>query len=60
MDGTIDEVRISNIARSAGWIETDYNNQYAPATFIIEGTPETPSGAEETLIPIFMYHYMHH
>ena len=26
-DGLIDEVRISNIARSAAWIETEYNNQ---------------------------------
>ncbi len=41
-DGKIDEVRISNIVRSADWIETGYNNQNSPSTFIIEGTPETP------------------
>jgi len=40
--GIIDEVRQSNIVRSPNWIETEYNNQNAPATFIIEGTPETP------------------
>jgi len=42
--GIIDELRISNIIRSANWIETNYNNQNDPATFIIAGTPETPSG----------------
>jgi hypothetical protein len=31
--GVIDEVRISNIARSADWIKTEYNNQYSPQTF---------------------------
>ena len=40
-NGTIDEVRISNVARSAGWIATEYNNQNAPGTFLIEGTPES-------------------
>lgn len=41
-DGEIDEVRISSIARASGWIETEYNNQSSPSTFIIEGTPEIP------------------
>ena len=31
--GVIDEVRISNIARSADWIRTCYNNQNSPSTF---------------------------
>jgi hypothetical protein len=26
----LDEVRVSNIARSAGWILTEYNNQSTP------------------------------
>ena len=47
--GLIDEVRISKVARSAGWIATEYNNQFSPGTFLIEGTPETP-GAGVTLI----------
>lgn len=46
--GIIDEVRISDIASSAEWIETEYNNQSSPATFVIEGTPES---VEETSIP---------
>ena len=41
-DGLIDELQISNIARSAEWIDASYNNQFSPGTFIIEGTPATP------------------
>lgn len=33
-DGLIDEVRISNTARSAEWIETSYNNQGNPSSFM--------------------------
>jgi hypothetical protein len=36
-DGTIDEVRISNVARSAEWIKTCYNNQSSPASFYSVG-----------------------
>ncbi len=36
--GTIDEVRISNIARSSEWISTEYNNQQNPATFCSVGS----------------------
>jgi RHS repeat-associated protein len=32
-NGGIDEVRISKIARSADWIQTEYNNQSSPSTF---------------------------
>ncbi len=32
-NGTIDEVRISLAARSAGWISTEYNNQNDPVSF---------------------------
>jgi hypothetical protein len=42
-DGTIDEVRVSNIARSSGWIKTEYNNQNSPSTFYSVGS--------ETLAP---------
>jgi hypothetical protein len=38
--GTLDEVRISNVARSADWITTEYNNQSSPATFyVISSSP---------------------
>ena len=35
--GKLDEVRISNIVRSAGWIATEYNNQSSPQTFYAVG-----------------------
>ena len=41
-DGSIDEAHIMDVARTDGWILTEYNNQNSPSTFAIEGTPETP------------------
>jgi hypothetical protein len=35
--GSIDEVRISTIARDAGWIATSYANQSSPSTFYTVG-----------------------
>jgi hypothetical protein len=40
-DGTIDEARISNVARSAAWISTCYNNQYNPSSFCTVGSEES-------------------
>ena len=37
-DGIIDEVRISDIARTAGWIETEYNNQSDVGSFMTFGS----------------------
>lgn len=39
-NGPIDEVRISNIARSEQWIKTEYNNQSVPEEFIKVGILE--------------------
>jgi hypothetical protein len=36
--GLMDELRFSNIPRSASWITTEYNNQGAPATFLTIGS----------------------
>jgi len=36
----LDEVRVSNTVRSAGWIRTEYNNQNAPASFYSVGIEE--------------------
>lgn len=33
-NGTIDEVRLSKVARSAAWITTEYNNQKPSSTFV--------------------------
>jgi len=40
-NGVIDEVRISNVPRPAEWIQTEYNNQRAPAAFYTVGIEET-------------------
>jgi len=42
-DGLIDEVRISNIARSADWLSTEYNTSNDPATFFtVSAVNEAP------------------
>jgi MSHA biogenesis protein MshQ len=38
--GLIDEVRVSNTARDADWIETSYKNQLSPADFLSLGSEE--------------------
>lgn len=40
VNGIIDEIRISNMARSAGWRKTSYNNQNSPTTFLAVGNEE--------------------
>jgi hypothetical protein len=37
--GAIDELRISQIARSADWVITSYNNQSSPSTFYTVAAP---------------------
>jgi hypothetical protein len=32
-NGALDQLEFSNTTRSAGWIQTEYNNQVSPATF---------------------------
>ena len=47
--GYIDEVRISNVARSNGWITTEYANQNSPSTFYSVGSEEaSPCGSPST------------
>ena len=38
--GIIDEVRVSRVNRSEGWIKTEYNNQFDPESFYLVGCPE--------------------
>ena len=42
--GQLDEIRLSNIARSAGYIRTSYYNQNNPAAFMDVGIEESASG----------------
>jgi len=46
-EGQLDEVRISNVARSACWIETQFNNQISPSTFFTLGAGQ-PTAVELT------------
>ncbi|MBN1674186.1 MAG: DUF2341 domain-containing protein [Kiritimatiellae bacterium] len=43
--GTMDEVRISQVARSAGWLATCHANQCDPAAFVRVAPQETAGGA---------------
>jgi len=47
--GALDEVRISSSVRSAGWIQTEYNNESSPATFLSVGGEQTNSGTSSTV-----------
>jgi len=40
MDGRVDEVRVSKIARNSSWIKTSYNAMYSPETFLSVGNKE--------------------
>jgi MSHA biogenesis protein MshQ len=39
---SLDEIRISTVARSPSWIATEYNNQSSPASFYTVGAIQTP------------------
>lgn len=39
--GNLDEFRVSNAIRTAGWISTEYKNQSAPSTFYTVGSEVT-------------------
>ena len=43
-NGLIDEVRISNVARSADWLLTTYNSQSSPSTFYALGSEISGGG----------------
>jgi hypothetical protein len=47
--GTLDEVRISNTARSSDWIQTEYNNQISPSGF--QSTSATGGGSAVLVSP---------
>ncbi|MGD0777611.1 MAG: DUF2341 domain-containing protein, partial [Candidatus Solibacter sp.] len=52
LGATFDEIRISNTARSAGWIATEYNNQYSPASFLTLGALQKLAGGQ-VAAPVF-------
>jgi RHS repeat-associated protein len=52
-NGRLDELRVSNVARSADWVATEYNNQNSPQTFVsITGeAPAVTAPKIETISP---------
>lgn len=45
LDGRMNHVRVEQTGRSTAWRTTRYNNESAPGTFAIAGTPETPGAS---------------
>ena len=50
--GSIDEVRISNAARSAAWIAAEYNNGKAPSTFYGTGPVQNNGGGATVAVTV--------
>jgi hypothetical protein len=46
--GKIDEVTVSSVARSAGWVQTEYNNQSDPSAFYSISSEELPGQTSVT------------
>ena len=54
-NGTLDELRISNILRSSNWISTEYNNQNNPGNsspFIRRNILQSPPGSPARQLPV--------
>ncbi|MHA2201102.1 MAG: LamG domain-containing protein, partial [Candidatus Thorarchaeota archaeon] len=49
-EGQIDEVRISDVVRSAGWIQTQFENQFDPSGFYSVGAEEDIGYSESASI----------
>lgn len=49
MNGDLDEFRISDVARSASWIQTEFNNQNTPNTFLSVGSEVSTTPIVPTL-----------
>ena len=53
--GSLDEIRISDVARSADWITTEFNNQSNPGSFAPLGTEVPVGGGGAVVVPRFHY-----
>jgi hypothetical protein len=49
--GLLDEVRVSNVARSLDWIKTEYRNQNTPGTYLSEGSASVITSGSGQAIP---------
>jgi hypothetical protein len=52
VNGTMDEIRISGVVRSADWIATEYNNQFSPATFYTVGAQQALGASRLMLLGV--------
>jgi hypothetical protein len=54
-DGKIDEIRMTQMVLTDGWIETEYNNQFSPSAFYSVGSEQASSidGAYDSTNVIF-------
>jgi hypothetical protein len=50
--GSLDEIRISSVGRSAQWIATEYANQNDPSAFFTLGAETAASGDEPTTLSL--------
>ncbi|MEM0492796.1 MAG: DUF2341 domain-containing protein [Candidatus Thermoplasmatota archaeon] len=53
MDGKIDEIRVSNVARNENWIKTEYNNMIL-STFVNVGEEKQASGGSKYGSPMIL------
>ena len=51
--GLADEFRISNIARSPAWIQTEFSSQSSPAAFFSLGVQQSVGGGGTVATPTF-------
>jgi hypothetical protein len=52
LTGGLDEMRISNSLRPAGWIATEYHNQNSPGTFYSVGAQQSQGGGGTVAITV--------
>jgi hypothetical protein len=57
--GIIDEIRISNVARSTDWMEAEYTNQNTPTTFYTIGTQEANATSENSERGVYIFGYQY-
>jgi hypothetical protein len=50
--GSLDEIRVSDVARSNDWILTEYRNQNTPASFFTVGSLESGTGGSAVAITV--------
>jgi hypothetical protein len=53
LDGLIDEIRIAAVARDTCWLETEYNNQNSPSTFIYSVESESSPAPTAVILSSF-------